>query len=91
MNRKKMIKQMLDFNKNAFENTFNIMATLQDQTQSNAQKCLEQASWLPGEGKKAIDEWMETCKQGRDYFKNAMEEGFIKAEEILADSSEESS
>jgi len=92
MNHKTIMKQMLDFNKNAFESSFNVMATLQDQTQRAAEMCLEQANcWLPQEGKKAIDEWAKACKKGRETFKNTVDDGFRKAEAFLSDSPKENS
>ena len=57
MDQKNIMKQMLNFNKSAFESSFNMMTTLQDQTQKAAEMYLEQSkAWLPQEGKKVIDE-----------------------------------
>jgi len=91
MDQKKVLEQMLNFNKSAFKNTFNVMTMLQDQTERAAELCLKQADWLPQEGKKAVDGWLTACRQGRETFKNTVEDGFKKAEAMLADSPEKSS
>ena len=61
----KLTKQMIDFNKASFDNTFNAMVLLQEQTEKMVNAFMEQATWLPGEGKKALNEWVETVKKGR--------------------------
>jgi len=35
MDPKQLAKQMVDFNKTAFDNSFNTMSTIQDQTEKN--------------------------------------------------------
>jgi hypothetical protein len=85
MDQKQVFKQMLQYNKSAMETTFSSMGMLQDQMEKNTQMFLDQAAWLPGEGKKVIEEWVKACKQGRENFKNAVDEGFKKVEAYLAD------
>lgn len=77
-------KQMIDFNKAAFNSGFNAMMTLQDQTEKMASNLVDQASWIPAEGKKGIHEWVQACKKGRDDFKKAADENFKKVEEFLS-------
>lgn len=77
------VKQMIEMNKAAFETTFNTVALLQDQLQMMGNLAIEQAQWIPTEGKKVSDEWMNACRKGRDNFKKAMDEGFAKAEAFL--------
>ena len=80
MDQQIMIKQMISFNKSAFENTFNAMALLQDQMEKMSSTFLDQATWVPEEGKKVIDEWVTTYKKSREEFKSAVEGGFAKVE-----------
>jgi len=42
------------------------------------QKMIDQATWLPEEGKKAIDEWLATYKKGREDFKKLVDDAFGK-------------
>ncbi len=83
MDQKQVLKQMIDFNKAAFDNTFNAIAILQDQAESSSNTLLAQATWLPKEGKKAIDEWVKTCKTGRETFKKSVDESFKKVEDFF--------
>ena len=84
METEKIAKQMIDFQKTAFNNTFGAMVALQDQTEKMVNLTIEQSAWLPKEGKKAINEWTEACKNGRDDFKKLVDENFSKAEGFFA-------
>ena len=83
MDQKQMFKQMVEFNKGAFNNAFNAMVMVQDQNESLANAFLIQATWLPEEGKKAVKEWVEAFKKGREEYKKAVDEAFKKVEEYL--------
>lgn len=86
MDQKDFFKQMVDFSKSAFDNTFNTMVSFQDQIEAIGNKILDQATWMPQEGKKAISEWVKMCKQARDDFKKAVDENYKKVEEFFASS-----
>jgi len=79
----KFAKQMIDFYKSTFDNSFNAMVMLQEQTEKNMKMALDQATWLPAEGKKVVDEWVKAYKQGRDEFKKVTEENFKKVENFF--------
>lgn len=80
MDQKQVLKQMIDFNRAAFNNTFNAFVMLQDQAESMSNTLLTQATGLPQEGKKAIEELVKNCKTGRDTFKKTVDESFNKVE-----------
>lgn len=84
MDQKKMIKQMVEFNQATFNNTFQAMSLLQDQFERIAQTSLEQATWVPAEGRKAIENWVEAYKTGRDNYKGYVDDSFQKVEKYLA-------
>jgi polyhydroxyalkanoate synthesis regulator phasin len=83
MDQKQVLKQMIDFNKAAFNNTFNAFVMLQDQAESMSNTLLTQATWLPQEGKKAIEELVKNCKTGRETFKKTVDESFKKVEDFF--------
>ena len=83
MDPKQMMKQMFDFNKTAVEKTFSAMTVMQDQTDKMFGLWLDQNKWFPEEGKKAVAEWVKTCKNGREEFKAKIDEGYKKMEEYL--------
>ena len=86
----KITKQMIDFNKASFDNTFTAMVLLQEQTEKMVNAFMEQATWLPGEGKKALNEWVETVKKGREDFKKVVDQGFGKVEDYFAEAGKKS-
>ena len=65
----KMAKQMIDFYKSTFDNSFSAMVMLQEQMEKTLKTSLDQATWLPEEGKKVLDEWVKAYKQGREELK----------------------
>jgi uncharacterized coiled-coil DUF342 family protein len=84
MDQKQVLKQMIDFNKATFDNTFNAIVMLQEQAERAANTLLEQANWLPEDGKKAINEWVKAYKKGREDFKKVVDENFQKVESFFS-------
>lgn len=78
MDQKKIFKQMLDFNQATFDNSFDAMVLLQDQVERVAKTALSQTAWLPEDGLKAINEWAENYKTGRDNFKKYIDDNYTK-------------
>jgi len=79
-----MLKQMLDFNKTAFDNSFTAMLTIQEQNAKMVNTFLEQAAWMPEEGKKLIRNWVDTYKKGYEDFKKAADDNYKKVDEFFA-------
>ncbi|KFZ44500.1 hypothetical protein DS62_11675 [Smithella sp. SC_K08D17] len=79
MDQKKIVRQMIEFNKMAFDNTFRVMAILQDQSENFFSRFLERATWLPDDGKNAVNEWLGNYKKGREYFKDYIDQNYKKA------------
>jgi polyhydroxyalkanoate synthesis regulator phasin len=84
MEPKQIAKQMIDFSKTAFDNSFEAMAVLQDQTEKMVNAMIEQNSMMPDEGKKAIADWIKSYKKGRNDLKIAADESFKKVESFFA-------
>ncbi len=84
MDQKQILKQMIDFNQATFNNTFQAMALLQDQFERIAQTAVEQADWLPADGRKAIENWVGAYKTGRDNFKKYVDDSYKKVEKHFA-------
>ena len=85
MEPKTIAKQMIDFHKAAFDNSFSAMVMLQEQTEKMVNMSLEQATWLPEEGKKVINEWVTAYRKGREDYKNVVDENFKKIEAFFVD------
>jgi len=78
MKTEKLAEQIIGFHRTTFDTSFNAMAMLQEQTEKMLNTSLEQTFWIPMEGRRMIDEWLESYKRGRDDFKKAIDENFQK-------------
>jgi len=83
MNPKQIAQQMIAFNKTAFDNNFNAMKTLHEQTEKIVNKFWEKTPLFPEEGKKAISDWMKAYKKGCDDFKKVVDDNFKKVEDFF--------
>ena len=84
MDPNQMFKQMLEFNKTAFDNSYNAMLTIQEQNEKMFNTFLEQATWMPEEGKKLVREWTAACKKGSEDFKKAADENYKKVADFFS-------
>jgi hypothetical protein len=84
MENKVIAKQIIDFHKSTFDNTFNSLTILQQQTEKMIQTFLQQATWLPAEGKAAVNEWVNIYNKGRIGLKTAADNNYKKVEEYFA-------
>jgi hypothetical protein len=83
MENKKIAKQMIDYNKAAFEASFNSVFMLQEQTTRTLDNILQQAPWLPAQTKAFINEWSNIYKKVTTDFKEAVDQNYSKMEELL--------
>ena len=83
METEKFAKQMIDFQKATFDNTFTAVTMLQDQAERMVNTMLEQTTWLPEESRRAIDDMVGTYKKGRADFKGVMDENFVKLADLF--------
>lgn len=84
MNNKVILKQIVQFNKTAFDNTFKAMKMAQEHGEKMLTALLDQATWLPEEGKKTITDWVKAYKKGVDDFKATVDEQYKKVDEFFA-------
>ena len=77
-------KQIMNFQKTAFDNAYKSMVMLQDHNEKLTNTLLEQATWIPAEGNRVIAQWLEIFKKSRDDYKIAMNDVFSKMEDLLA-------
>jgi polyhydroxyalkanoate synthesis regulator phasin len=84
MEPKQIAKQVIDFNKTAFDNSFEAMTVLQDQTEKMVNAIIEQNTLIPEEGKKAVADWVKSYKKGRSDMKATADESFKKVEAFFS-------
>jgi hypothetical protein len=80
---KQMLKQMIDFNKAAFDNALNNMAMLQGQMESIINTFVDQSTGTTEEGKKAAKEWAAIYKKGFEDFKRSVDDNFKKVDSFF--------
>jgi hypothetical protein len=83
MENKELLKQMVDLQKTSFDNGFNMLVSLQDQMEKMVNTFVDQAPWLPAEGKKAFTNLVTTVKKGREDLKKLVDDGYKKVEDYI--------
>lgn len=78
-----MLKQMVYFNKTAFDQGYHAMEILREQNQKMANSLLDQAKWMPEEGKKAAGEWMQVYNKGCNDFKKTVDQSYKNVEDLF--------
>ncbi len=84
MEQKQIIKQVTEFNKAIFDSAFSNMIVMQDQAEKMFSKFLDKAPWLPEEGKKVLDDWMNSYKKGREDFKSSVDDSYKKVTDFFS-------
>ncbi|MBM4293657.1 MAG: hypothetical protein FJ126_01975 [Deltaproteobacteria bacterium] len=85
MDPKKMAKQMIDFYKTTFDNSFTAVMMLQEQMERMASMYWGQMVNLPEEAKKGLAEWTKSYKKSCEEFKKVVDDSFKKLDAILAE------
>jgi hypothetical protein len=77
-------KQAIDFQKMSFNNWYKTLTLVQDQAVTTMDKMLDQATWLPEDGRNAIQSWVGTIQDERNRFKGYVDNSFVSLEKALA-------
>lgn len=80
--------QVLDFQKSTFNNTYNTLLKLQEQSEKMAESFMKDNAAIPDEGRKILDEWKLVMKKGQTEIKKSIDEGFSKAESFFTESTQ---
>jgi polyhydroxyalkanoate synthesis regulator phasin len=83
MDRKKVFRQMVEFQKGAFDNSFDAFARLQEQGEAMVDAFVARAAWIPEEGRKAVADWLGSCRKARADFKDAVDANFERVEDFF--------
>ena len=79
----KVAEQMVGFQKTVFENTFNTLNIVQDQTESMLNNFVGKIPWVNEDGKKQINESFAYTKKARNDFKEAIDQGYTQFEKLF--------
>lgn len=80
MDNLQIAKQMITFNKSAFDSSFSAMTMVYEQNEKMVETFLNQATWMPAEGKKVIVDWLVAYSNGCDDFKQMVDDNYGKVE-----------
>lgn len=80
MDQTRVTKQMFDLQKATFDSMLGGMLMFWDQTERVLNSFMEQAGWVPEEGRRAFSEWVRTNRKGCEDFKAAVADGFKRME-----------
>lgn len=83
MDQTQIAKQVIGFQKTVFDNSFNAMAVVQDQTETMITNVMGQLPWMTEDGKKQLSETFAFTKKARDDFKKAVDEGYAQFDKIF--------
>ncbi|MBC2714516.1 MAG: hypothetical protein HF978_04330 [Desulfobacteraceae bacterium] len=84
MNAKEIIKEtIIDTGRTTYNYSFDVLNAVQDQGEKALNTILDQATWINGENRKAIDTWIETVKNGQNNVKTVLDENLKTFERLL--------
>jgi hypothetical protein len=83
MDPKKMGKQMIEFYKSTFDNSFGAMMMLQEQIERMSSLYWGQMVNVPDEVKKGLAEWTKSYKKNCEDFKKVVDDSFKKLESLF--------
>ena len=80
MGKKKIVSQMIDLHKTAFDNYFSTILKLNDPAEKLVKTFFDHVPGTSDEGKKVIDQCIDSYNKGFDDLKQALDEGYAKVE-----------
>jgi uncharacterized protein YdiU (UPF0061 family) len=84
MDQMQTLKQLMQMNKMAFNNSYTMMMSAYEQNKLMVNTFLNQTDNVPGEGKKAIEEWLQAYRKGCEELKKTVDEGYRMVERYLS-------
>jgi hypothetical protein len=84
MDQKQIFRQMMEFNKAAFDNNFKALVLFQSQSEQYILRFLEKSSWMPEAGKKAMSDWLHAYNKNYECFKASADENYRRAMDYVS-------
>ncbi len=79
----KVTRQMLAFQKQSFDNFQSLWDLTQTQTSGAGGWLMDQAQWIPAEGRQAMEKWLTLMNQERERYTACVDRGFAMYEKML--------
>lgn len=87
----KMVSQAVDYQKTMFDNSFGMMATIQEQGDKMMNLAMEKSVFFPDSGKKMYANWTDFTKNNRDNCKEYVDNCLERVREFFSTSKPASS
>lgn len=78
-----LTKQMIDFQKTAWNNGFDALELVQKQNEAWLSSLWSQTPLMTEDGRKQVDESFAFAKKARDDFKKAVNDGYARLEKLV--------
>ena len=79
----KIAKQMLDLQKASVDQSFNALLVMQDHSEKLMQAFMDQAIWMPDEGRQAVNGWINAVKKNEEDYKEMIDDYFTSVEQFF--------
>lgn len=79
MNQGKWLEEMIEMQKNMFNNSLKTMTVVQDRAEKMMDMSMKQASWVSEKWNSAIADWSKYYQDGMETFKKIMESNLKKS------------
>lgn len=83
MDNKKIFAQVIDFQKNMFDNSFEMISNIQDQSEELFNRAIEKNPLIPNDTLKVCTYWMDLVKKNRKNYKSFTDTNFIKFKDLF--------
>jgi hypothetical protein len=78
-----MTKKILDFQKDVFSQWYDVLTSMQEQAATSLKSAMAQANWIPDEGRRMLQSWVDACQKGYDDYKELVEDSLSDLEKVL--------
>lgn len=72
----KLATNVVEFQKSTFDNAIDALGKLQKRSNKMISRVVKEASWMPGEGKEVVDDWVKMMEDARSDFKKTSDKSF---------------
>lgn len=83
MDNKAVFTQIIDFQKNMFENSYAMISNIQEQGEQMFSKAIEKNPLVPNDTLKVCTYWMDLIKKNNKNYKSYVDTNFIKVKDMF--------
>lgn len=80
----KLAVNLVEFEKTTFDSAVKLIGSLNDRSEKAVRHALSNASWLPREGQKLVEEWQHTVRKSLKEFARTVDKSFDLLSKYLA-------